>query len=68
MLLLEHIISMWDVNDQVFHVGPHVLKMELEDIYFLIGLSKKGETISFSGHRGRPRIMMMSTNERGLKR
>ena len=52
VLLLEHIIRMWDMNDQVFHVGPHVLKMKLEEIYFLARLSKRGETISFSSHRG----------------
>ena len=31
--LLELIVSMWDVNDQDFWVGPHVLKIEIEDIY-----------------------------------
>ena len=43
---------MWDVNDQVFWVDPHILKLELEDIYFLMGLSKRGEAITFSGHQG----------------
>ena len=38
--LLELIVSMWDVNDQAFQVVPHILKIEMEDIYFLTGLSK----------------------------
>ena len=39
--LLEMIVGMWDVNDEAFHVGPHILKLELEDIYFLTRLSKE---------------------------
>ena len=30
--LLEFIVSMWGVNDQSFHVGPHILKIELKAI------------------------------------
>lgn len=52
VFLLEHIVSIWDVNGQVFLVGPHILKLELEDIYFLGGLSKRGEAITFNVHRG----------------
>ena len=48
--LLELIVSMWDVNDQAFRVGPYVLKIEIEDIYFLISLSKRGEDVIFSSH------------------
>ena len=40
--LLELIVSMWDVNAQTFRVGPHILKIEMEDIYFLTSLSKRG--------------------------
>ena len=28
--LLELIVSMWDVNDQYFRVGPHIIKIEME--------------------------------------
>ena len=49
--LLELIVSMWDVNDQDFMVDPHILKIGMEDIYFLTGLSKRGEEIVFSSHR-----------------
>ena len=49
--LLELTVSLWDVNDQAFQVGPHILKIEMEDIYFLTGLSKRGEELDFSSHR-----------------
>ncbi len=49
--LLEMIVGMWDINDQAFHVGPHILKLELEDIYFLTGLSKRGEPLVLGSHR-----------------
>ena len=38
--LLEHILQMWNSEQQYFEVGPHILMVEVEDIYFLIGLSK----------------------------
>jgi hypothetical protein len=37
--LLEYLVHMWDVDQQVFHVGVHTLTLDIEDIYFLIGLS-----------------------------
>ena len=52
VFLPEHLISMWDANDQVFHVDPHILCVEIEDVYFLIGLSKRGVRIILVGHRG----------------
>jgi hypothetical protein len=33
--LLEYLVHMWDVNQQVFHVGAHILMIDIEDIYFL---------------------------------
>jgi len=40
LMLLEHLIQMWDPNDKVFKVAPHDLEIEVEDICFLTGLSK----------------------------
>ena len=37
--LLEYLVHMWDVDQQVFHVGVHTLSLDIEDVYFLIGLS-----------------------------
>ena len=38
--LLEHILCMWNPKKEYFEVGAHVLKIEVEDIYFLTGLSR----------------------------
>lgn len=40
--LLEHLVHMWDVDQQVFHVGVHTLSLDIEDVYFLIVLSQHG--------------------------
>jgi hypothetical protein len=37
--LLEYLVHMWDVDQQVFHVGVHTLSLDIEDVYFLTGLS-----------------------------
>jgi hypothetical protein len=51
--LLEHLIQMWDPDQQVFHVGVHTLTIDIEDIYFLTGLSRRGSYVSLTGsHRG----------------
>ena len=50
--LLEHILYMWNLEQQYFEVGAHVLTIEVEDIYFLIGLSKRGAPISLIGSHG----------------
>jgi hypothetical protein len=30
--LLEYLVHMWDVNKQAFHVGAHILTIDIEDI------------------------------------
>jgi hypothetical protein len=54
ILLLEHMIGLWDVTEQGFQIGTQLLTIELEDVYFLTGLSKRGVPISFSGQRALP--------------
>jgi hypothetical protein len=49
--LLEHLVRMWDPDQQVFNVGAHTLTIDIEDIYFLIGLSRRGSHVSLSGSR-----------------
>ena len=51
ILLLEHIISLWDVAEQGFWIGTQLLTIELEDVYFLTSLSKRGVPIDFSRQR-----------------
>ena len=50
--LLEYLVHMWDMDRQVFHVGVHVLSWDIEDIYFLIGLSCHGAQVTLTGGRG----------------
>ena len=46
---LEHILWMWNPEQQNFEVGAHILTVEVEDIYFLIGLLRRGAPISMTG-------------------
>ena len=43
---------MWNPEQQYFEVGPHIVTVEVEDIYFLIGMSIRGAPISLTGSRG----------------
>jgi hypothetical protein len=43
---------MWDLDQQVFHVGVHTLSLDIDDIYFLIGLSRWGYHVILTGGRG----------------
>jgi hypothetical protein len=51
ILLLEHMIELWDVVEQGFWIDTQLLTIELEDVYFLTGLLKRGIPIYFSGQR-----------------
>jgi hypothetical protein len=50
--LLEYLMHMWDVDQQVFHVGVHTLSLDIEDIYFLTGLSWHWYHAILTGSRG----------------
>ena len=50
--LLEHILHMWNPEQQYFEVGAHVLTIEVQDIYFLTGLSRQGAPISLTSSCG----------------
>ena len=50
--LLEYIFHMWNPEQQHFEVGAHILTVEVEDIYFLTGLSRQGASISLTGSCG----------------
>ena len=49
--LLEHILRMWNPEQQHFKVGAHILTVEVHDIYFLTGLSRRESPISLTGSR-----------------
>jgi hypothetical protein len=50
--LLEYVVHMWDVDQQLFHMGVHTLTLDIEDIYFLIGLSRHGYHASLTSGQG----------------
>jgi hypothetical protein len=52
MRLLEYLVHMWDVDQQVFHVGAHTLSLDIEDIYFLMGLYHFRSHVTLTGGRG----------------
>ena len=47
--LPEYILQMWNPEQQHFEVAIHVLTIEVEDSYFLIGLSIQGDPIYLTG-------------------
>ena len=52
MHLLEHFICMWDLDQQHFEVGTHLLTIDVEYIYFLNGLSHRERPVTLIGPRG----------------
>jgi hypothetical protein len=51
--LLEYLVHMSNVDQHVFHVGVHTLTLDIEDIYFLTGLSRLGYHATLTEGRGR---------------
>jgi hypothetical protein len=43
---------MWEPNSQRFLVGNQLLDIKVDDIYFLTGLSHRGERVEFGGQCG----------------
>ena len=50
-LLLQRMVAMWEPDSQRFLVGDQHLDIEVDDIYFLTGLSRRGDPVEF-GSRG----------------
>lgn len=40
LMLLQHMVGMWDPDSQCFMVEDQALDIEVNDIYFLTGLSR----------------------------
>ena len=47
--LLEFLVCSWDPVIEEFHIGDKVVPILVEDIYFLVGLSRIGLPIYLSG-------------------
>ena len=50
--LLEYIIYMWDPEQQHFMFETHALTIDIEDIYFLTGLSQRRRPLVLFGAQG----------------
>jgi hypothetical protein len=44
--LLEMLVDYWDLNSERFNLDGQPLRIEVEDIYFLIGLSRRGKVVN----------------------
>ena len=44
-LLLQYLVDTWDLDVGNFMVGNQIIWLEIEDIYFLIGLSWRGPIV-----------------------
>ena len=47
--LLERLIDYWDVEEEAFMIDQMPLRIEVEDIYFIKGLSRRGEVVHSRG-------------------
>ena len=45
--LLQRMVAMWYTDSQHFMVGDQTLEIKVDDIYFLTGLSRRGESVYF---------------------
>lgn len=49
--LLEYVVMAWDIQTQCFRLGAYTLSINVEKIYFLIGLSRRIAPIALYGMR-----------------
>ena len=44
--ILQMLVDYWDPDSESFHIDGMSLSIEIEDIYFIIGLSRRGEVVN----------------------
>ena len=49
--LLQYLINIWDEQEQVFRLRDQVLELEVSDVYFITGLSRRGPIPVLTGSR-----------------
>jgi hypothetical protein len=54
VLLLKYLIGLWDDVEHAFRIVPPLLKIELDNVYFFIGISRRGAPILLCGHQETP--------------
>jgi len=47
--LLRYLISLWDINREIVVIGDQELELTNSSIFFVTGLSHKGESVKFYG-------------------
>ena len=50
--LLEMLVNYWDPNSESFRIDGMSLTIEVEDIYFITGLSRRGELVKLHSRGG----------------
>jgi hypothetical protein len=43
--LLQMLVNVWDTDTEAFNIDGKPLRIELDDIYFITGLSRRGEVV-----------------------
>lgn len=51
-MFLQRLVAMWGTDSQLFMVGDQELTLDVEDNYFIMGLSQRGATSMFTGRGG----------------
>ena len=49
--LLQYLINIWDEHEQVFKLRDQVLELEVSDVYFITGLSRRGPMPILTGSK-----------------
>ena len=44
------LVDYWDPESKSFHIDSMSLTIEVEDIYFITGLSRRGEVVNLRSH------------------
>src|SRR6266849_2827010 len=50
--LLQKLVDYWDPDSESFHIDGMSLTIEVEDIYFIIGISRRGEVVNLRSRGG----------------
>ena len=48
--LLQLLLDYWDLESETFQIDGMSLSIEVEDIYFIIGLYQRGEMVNLHSH------------------
>jgi hypothetical protein len=51
--LLQLLVNYWDPDTETFNLDGQPLGIEVEEIYFLTGLSRHGEVVGVTSHKVR---------------